>query len=326
MLARAERYAADVARCREILREGSKSFHTASLLLPRRVREPASVVYAFCRVADDAVDTVSPRQGPEALARLRTRLDRAYAGTPQDHPVDRAFAHVIEAWELPRAVPDALLEGFAWDVDGRRYEDLSGVLAYSARVASAVGVMMTVLMGRREPGVLARACDLGAAMQLTNICRDVGEDARNGRIYLPLAWVREAGLDPDVWLRAPTFNPAIATVVERLLREADGLYARGDLGVPMLPRDCRPAIRAARLLYADIGRVVRSRGGNSVDTRAVVSKGRKLALVARASLSVFGASREPMDDDPPPLDEVRFLCAIPPRGTRSLPVAAEVTP
>ncbi len=326
MLARAERYAADVARCREILREGSKSFHTASLLLPRRVREPASVVYAFCRVADDAVDTVSPRQGPEALARLRTRLDRAYAGTPQDHPVDRAFAHVIEAWELPRAVPDALLEGFAWDVDGRRYEDLSGVLAYSARVASAVGVMMTVLMGRREPGVLARACDLGAAMQLTNICRDVGEDARNGRIYLPLAWVREAGLDPDVWLRAPTFNPAIATVVERLLREADGLYARGDLGVPMLPRDCRPAIRAARLLYADIGRVVRSRGGNSVDTRAVVSKGRKLALVARASLSVFGASREPMTDDPPPLDEVRFLCAIPPRGTRSLPVAAEVTP
>lgn len=307
MLARADRYDEDVARCRAILREGSKSFHAASLLLPPRVRGPASVVYAFCRVADDAVDTVSPRQAPEALERLRARLERAYAGAPQDHPVDRAFATVIERHAMPRAVPEALLEGFAWDVEGRRYEDLSGVLAYSARVASAVGVMMTVLMGRREPAVLARACDLGAAMQLTNICRDVGEDARNGRVYLPLAWLREAGVDVEAWLREPAFTPAVGAVIERVLREADGLYARADLGVPMLPRDCRPSIRAARLLYADIGRVVRARGCDSVGSRAVVSRARKLGLVVKASWARFSADREPQAGDPPPLDEVRFL-------------------
>lgn len=297
----------DVARCREILRDGSKSFHAASLLLPARVRAPASVVYAFCRVSDDAVDLVSPRQAPEALERLRQRLDRAYRGAPQDHPVDRAFAAVVAVHDIPRAIPEALLEGFAWDVEGRSYDDLAGVLAYSARVASAVGVMMTLLMGRREPGVLARACDLGAAMQLTNIARDVGEDARNGRVYLPGAWLREAGVDVAAWRANPSFTPAVGAVTERLLREADALYTRADAGVAMLPRDCRPAIRAARLLYADIGRVVRARGGNSVDRRAVVSRGRKLALVLRAAWARFSASREPAADDPPALPEVRFL-------------------
>ena len=105
MLALADRYDEDVARCRAILREGSKSFHAASLLLPARVRGPASVVYAFCRVADDAVDTVSPRQAPEALERLRARLERAYAGAPQElRP-----ALTLPVPSTPPPQPEALL-------------------------------------------------------------------------------------------------------------------------------------------------------------------------------------------------------------------------
>ena len=327
MRALADRYAEDLARCREILRDGSKSFYAASRILPRRVRDPASAVYAFCRVADDAVDDAAPGSAFEAVERLRARLDRVYADRPDEHPIDRALAGVVSRHALPRTGLDALLEGFLWDAEGRRYEDLSGVLAYSARVASAVGVVMTWLMGPRDPRVLARACDLGAAMQLTNICRDVGEDARNGRVYLPLSWMRDAGIDPDGWLKEPKFSEALGAVVERVLREADALYAKGDLGVAMLPRDCRPSIRAAGLIYADIGRVVRARGCDSVSARAVVSGRRKLALVARASLAVFSVSRQPGEGDPPPLDEVRFLigagvltstvpnerCALPPR-------------
>ncbi len=309
MRALADRYAEDLARCREILRDGSKSFYAASLLLPARVRDPASAVYAFCRVADDAVDEAAPGAAHAAVDRLRARLDRVYADRPDDHPIDRALAGVVSRHALPRTAPEALLEGFAWDAEGRRYEDLSGVLSYSARVASAVGVIMTWLMGPRSEGVLARACDLGAAMQLTNICRDVGADARIGRIYLPLSWMRDAGIDPDAWLRAPTFTPSLASVVERLLREADGLYARADLGVAMLPRDCRPSIRAAGLVYSDIGRVIRRRGHDSVNARAVVSGARKVALLARASLAVFTSHRAPGEGDPPPLDEVRFLLA-----------------
>jgi phytoene synthase len=151
-------------------------------------------------------------------------------------------------------------------------------------------------------------------MQLTNICRDVGEDARNGRVYLPAAWLREVGLDADALIQRPTHNAALGVVVERLLCEADGLYERADLGVPMLPRDCRPAIRAARLIYADIGRVVRSRHCDAVSSRAITSTARKLALAARASLTLLSRSRAPSLRDLPCLDETRFLVDAAARG------------
>ena len=89
----------------------------------------------------------------------------------------------------------------------RRYETLQDLDAYAARVAGSVGAMMTLVMGQRAPEIVARACDLGVAMQLTNIARDVGEDARAGRLYLPLQWLREAGIDPDAWLAKPVFTP-----------------------------------------------------------------------------------------------------------------------
>jgi phytoene synthase len=107
-----------------------------------------------------------------------------YEGRPFDAPADRAFAAIIEQFEMPRALPEALLEGLAWDATERRYEALEELYGYSARVASAVGAMMCVLMGVRDENALARACDLGVAMQLTNIARDVGEDARERRHVL----------------------------------------------------------------------------------------------------------------------------------------------
>jgi len=307
MLRLPDPYDEDVRRCREILRAGSKSFHAASLFLPARVRGPASVLYAFCRVADDAVDLVSPKHAPEAIARMRERLGKVYAGEPNDTPVDRALSVVVRRYALPRAIPEAMLDGFEWDVEGRRYADMESLQGYCARVAATVGVMMTLLMGRREPGVLARACDLGVAMQLTNICRDVGEDARNGRVYLPADWLAEAGVDPEALLRAPAFSAPLGAVIERTLKEADRLYQRSADGVAMLPRDCRMAIRAATLLYSHIGEEVRRRGGDSVSSRAVVPGGRKLGLLARAFGARFSADREPREGDAPPLPAVQFL-------------------
>lgn len=301
---------ADFAACQALLRKGSKSFAAAALLLPARVREPAAAVYAFCRVADDAVDELAARATKDAaldaVAALRRRLERACAGEPDDTPVDRALAHVIAERALPRVFLEALLEGFAWDAEGRRYETLSELHAYAARVAGTVGVTMAALMGAHGPDARARACDLGVAMQLTNIARDVGEDARRGRIYLPLEWMREAGIEPDVWLARPAFDGRLRRIVERLLAAADVLYRRADAGIPMLPRDCRPAILAARLIYADIGRALEQRGFDSVSGRAVVSGPRKLWLVLRALLDATPAL-DPAHGSAPPLDEARFL-------------------
>ncbi|MDT8343042.1 MAG: squalene/phytoene synthase family protein, partial [Thermohalobaculum sp.] len=202
--------------------------------------------------------------------------------------------------------PEALIEGLAWDLaGGRRYETIGDLHAYSARVAGTVGVMMTLLMGVRDRAALARACDLGCAMQLSNIARDVGEDARTGRLYLPRAWLREAGIDPDRFIAAPAFSPALGQVVARLLAEGERLYDRAAPGIAALPPDCRAAIMAARLIYREIGREVAARGFDSVASRAVVGKGRKLALLAAATLG----ARLPAPGGRmlAPLDETRFL-------------------
>ncbi|WP_291860961.1 phytoene/squalene synthase family protein [Bradyrhizobium sp.] len=270
---------ADMAACRALLKGGSRTFHAASKVLPRRVSDAAVALYAFCRLADDAVDL--GRNRAAAVERLKDRLDRAYRDQPMDFAADRAFADVVARFSIPRELPEALLEGLSWDAEGRRYESLMDLHAYAARVAGAVGAMMTLVMGQRAPDIVARACDLGVAMQLTNIARDVGEDARAGRLYLPLAWLREDGIDPDAWLANPIFTPDIAAIVQRLLDAADAMYDRATLGIANLPLSCRPGIYAARALYAEIGRELERGGLDSVSRRTVVSTERKLKVLAR---------------------------------------------
>ena len=305
---------ADLRICQQLLADGSRSFQAASWLLPRAIHEPATALYAFCRVADDAIDNGSDRDAE--LAQLRQRLSLAYAGTPSDHPADRAFAVVVAQHSIPRSIPEALLEGFEWDANGRRYHTLGELEAYAARVAGTVGVMMALLMGQRDRAVLSHACDLGVAMQLTNIARDVGEDARAGRLYLPEEWLHEAGIDPEAWLQQPVYTEAIGSVVQRLLHEADLLYARASAGIAWLPRLCRPGMHAARLLYAEIGNEVQRRGLDSVSGRARVSGARKLHLLGRASVSAL-APRQPLDAQV--LEEVRFLVeAVPANQTEAL--------
>ena len=147
----------------------------------------------------------------------------------------------------------ALLERLAWDAVDRRYATLSELRDYSARVASAVGAMMCVLMRVRDPHVLARACDLGVAMQLTNIARDVGEDARAGRLFLPRDWPKDAGIDPVSLLPDPESTPQIRRMVTRLLAEADRLYPRSESGIAALPRQARKVADQARVDTAELG-------------------------------------------------------------------------
>ncbi len=308
---------ADSAACREMIRTGSRSFFMASLLLPDDVREAAYALYGFCRLSDDAVDVEGGQPG--AVSRLRARLDRIYAADPAPEPVDRALTDAVATFAIPRTLMDALLEGLAWDVSSRTYETLSDVYDYAARVAGSVGAMMAALMGARSPDLVARACDLGVAMQLTNIGRDVGEDARIGRLYLPRAWLREAGIDPEAWLAEPVFSPEIGAVVARLLDHADKLYRRADTGIANLNPAFRPAIFAARRLYAEIGVLLASRGLDSVSRLTSVSFGRKAWLVMEAVRAA--ANRKPISPAGAPLPETRFLVEAVVAETARLSVA-----
>jgi phytoene synthase len=295
----------DVEACQALLARGSKSFAAAATLLPRGTREPASALYAFCRLADDVVDLDNDA---DRVKRLRAKLARVYAGEGLDGPVDRALADVVRSFDLPRGVLGAMIDGFEWDAAGRRYATLSDTLAYAARVAGAVGAAMTVIMGSPQPHMVARACDLGLAMQLTNIARDVGEDARAGRLYLPLDRLAACGVDPEAFLRDPRPLPGVRRVVLELLEAADGLYARAEAGIAALRTDVRPAIYAARFIYADLGRIIRENGGDSVTSRAVVSTARKVALLGLA-LGHTWSSPGPLLHAPP-AEEAAFLVRL----------------
>lgn len=258
----------DRLACRAWIQRHSKSFFLSSLLLPARVRQASWALYAFCRRADDAVD--EERDG--GLARvesLRARLERVYAGRADDDPIDRAFAAVVERHAIPRALPEALLAGMEMDARGTRYDGDDGLVVYCFRVAATVGLMMTRVMGASDDVAYLRAADLGVAMQLTNIARDVGEDERRGRVYLPASLLASVGGDRKAAVRA-------------LLARAEAHYRAADRGVPLLPGDCRFAIASARNIYSAIGGAIARNGYDSVTQRAYVSLPRKLALVARA--------------------------------------------
>jgi 15-cis-phytoene synthase len=276
--------AEDEKACSAAIRRGSKSFHLASLMLPSPTRQAARALYAFCRHSDDLID--APRSGLPALERLRQRLDQIYAGDPAPFACDRAFARAVHDHAIPKPVVEALLDGFAMDLDGRRYQSLQELKTYATCVAASVGLMMAAVMGVSDRFALARAADLGLAMQLTNIARDVGEDARNGRLYLPLDWLMERGIDPDAFLRNPGFSSDLGDVIRELLQEADRHYRLGHAGIESLPPACRHAIRTAALVYEDIGAGIAANGFDSVSQRARTTLVRKLSLLVRARSAV----------------------------------------
>ncbi len=280
---------------RALLRGGSKSFYAASFLLPRAVRDHATALYAFCRLADDAIDF--SRDKHAALAEFSARLDAVYAGTP--HPADTAFAVTVQECKIPKTLPAALLEGFQWDAENRHYENFEDLLDYAARVAGSVGVMMALIMGARDAATLARAADLGAAMQLTNIARDIGEDAIANRVFLPQTWLHEAGVTT---LDAP--SPELASVTKRLLDEADILYKRAASGIARLPLACRCGIAAASRFYAAIGTEIAGQNYDSVSQRAYVPAPRKRRL---AALAIIDALRPTAQTNAPALPATAYL-------------------
>jgi phytoene synthase len=288
----------DARHCRAWIAEHSRSFFLSSLLLPARARAASWALYAFCRRADDAVDTGGDDEARllRRVANLRARLDRVYgdrAASSVDpvaelaDPVDRAFARVALASGIPRGVPEALLAGMEMDARGARYATWDDLLLYCFRVASTVGLMMTRAMtttGGRAPrrDTMLRAAELGVAMQLTNIARDVGEDARRGRVYLPDALLDECGTERAAVLAAREASAPIREATRRLLLRADDFYRSAERGIALLPLGCRPAIASSRYIYAAIGDEIARAGHDSVTRRAHTSLGRKLLLVGRA--------------------------------------------
>jgi phytoene synthase len=272
-----------LADCRRIIATQSRSFALAARLLPAACRDEVFVIYAFCRHVDDAIDRAPAGERPAALARLRAEVDAVYAGRPLPHPRLAAFAAVVHARGIPRRYVDELLAGMAMDVAGVTYATTDDLLRYAHRVAGVVGLMLCHVWGLYDPHALPRAAQLGIAMQLTNICRDVAEDLRHGRLYLPRALLGRALT--DVPADGSADRDAVRVAVATLLGAADRFYRAADEAMVALPARVAFAVRTAARLYAAIGDVLRARGGDPFRGRAVVGRARKTWLVVCAALA-----------------------------------------
>ncbi len=289
---------ADVVRLSEAaIAKGSNSFATAARLFPTNTRADAVMLYAWCRHADDVIDGQDMGHDQKAdyrakqaqhLVTLKEQTMRSLDGEHSDDPVFEALRQVVYRNEIPHIHPMELLNGFEMDVRQRVYKTPEDLLEYCYHVAGVVGVMMAMIMGVREQAVLDRATDLGIAFQLTNIARDIVDDARADRTYVPSDWLEETAIgrldatDTTQW-------PALHGVAIRLLDMAEPYYDSAFGGIKALPWRSAWAIAAARRIYRDIGRKLREEGPNAWKQRISTSKGRKLCLLLMAAGDVVAA-------------------------------------
>lgn len=286
-------YAGDPAR--HAMGRHAHSFSFAARFMGRSEREAVQDVYAFCRATDDLVDRPPAGVGPAALLDgWESAARRAWGGQRTGLAVvDDAMA-VARAADVPFERIGDLIEGMRMDLRGASYATLDDLDLYAYRVAGVVGVWLAHVHGVRDPAVLGRADALGRAMQLTNILRDVGEDLRRGRLYLPRRLLAEHGVTVSALLAGLGGGPlphGYAAIVESLMAVADGLYREGLRGIPALPRGFGRSVRIAAHVYRGIHAEIRANGYDNLRRRATTSLPRKVVLATRALLTAPAPAR-----------------------------------
>jgi phytoene synthase len=269
------------------IQKGSKSFSFAGQFLPKENRDSAFLLYMWCRHVDDAIDESKPEETLKRLSEIRQGTIDSIQGKATDSAKPYvALSYIFKKYGIPEHYPLEMIEGQAMDVRGQEYETLKDLELYCYRVAGVVGLMMTHIMGVSDERALKNACDMGLAMQLTNIARDIRTDALLGRRYLPLQWLHQEGITIQDIVDHKKRDETLR-LVRRILERAEEFYKSGDEGVPYLSFRAAWAIQSARNIYSEIGNLVLARGVKAWETRAVTSKWTKIRLVANAFVQVL---------------------------------------
>lgn len=264
--------------------QSGSSFYYSFRLLPPERRRAITALYAYCREVDDVVDEVhDPEVARAKLAWWRLEVASIFDGAPT-HPVARALVPVVRAYRLPREHLDAVIDGMAMDLDLARYEDFAGLERYCHRVAGVVGLMSAEIFGYEDPATRGFARDLGIAFQLTNIVRDVGEDARRGRIYLPADELARFRVSASAILRANA-EPGFPALMRHQAERARAWY---DHALSQLSRRDRRAQRpslAMAAIYRTLLDEIERDGFRVLDQRIALTPLRKLWIAWRAARS-----------------------------------------
>ncbi len=274
-----------------VIRKHSRSFSMAARWLPADVRGDVEKLYAWCRWCDEAVDSaIDLHDATARLAILREDVQRVFEGQTVRHPASRWLAELVQSRGIRQSEALDLLTGMEMDLHLGQVEDEETLLRYSYCAAGVVGLMICRVMGVQSRSAEKHAIDLGMAMQLTNIARDVAEDWNRGRCYIPKTWVEVESphlcSDPSdhaVLAMEPPSNSTVRRSVERLLSMAEVCYSSGLEGIEHLPRGCRPAIVLAARLYREIGREILRQETRVMDGRIAVPRLR-LVYVACSTL------------------------------------------
>jgi 15-cis-phytoene synthase len=277
---------ASYRRCREIANEHSKTFYFASLFLAPEKRRAIWAVYAFCRICDDIADSSAP--AAERLAAIddwQARLYAVYDGQP-NHEVTVAFADAVSRFEIPMQPALQLLRGARNDVTVRRYSTYEELLEYCYLVASTVGLLTCPILGY-EDGAQEYGIALGRAMQMTNILRDVGEDARAGRVYLPAEDLRRFGYSEDRLL-AGTIDDDFIALMKFQIARVRTMYEEAAPGIELLAPSSRFTVRMAFSLYRRILDEIERNGYDVFTRRAFVPMGTKLRMAMTTAVMSLG--------------------------------------
>lgn len=301
--------------CERIMRANASTFSLAARLLPPARRRATVALYGLFRTLDDLVDEVAEGElaRGEALAALqhwRAWLLDPVAAPPPEHPLIPAFCETVDRFQIPPRYFVELTDGLGDDIQNRRYADFGDLALYCYRVASTVGLAMCSVLGVASREAAGYAAELGVAMQLTNILRDVREDAEHGRVYLPQDELRAAGWDEDR-LRAGAIDEPLRALMRRLVARARSYYERGMAGLPYLSPDARFAILVAARVYGAILGEIERRNYDVFAGRARVSTPRKLRLVAgcyrdRRRIMLGGDTSGLAPDEPSGMELIGF--------------------
>ncbi|MBR0553057.1 phytoene/squalene synthase family protein [Stakelama marina] len=297
--------AAIVATAQETIARGSKSFAAASRLFDRKTRERAWLLYAWCRACDDIADAqelghgaVKVVNGPARIAAIREATEEALAGRWVGDAAFDGLRILLTEVAIPRTFIDDLIAGFAMDAEDWRPRSEADLLTYCYHVAGVVGCMMAVVMGVSpdDEETLDRACDLGLAFQLANIARDIEEDDRADRCYLPLEWLAEMDIPPGEHMKPP-FRSRLVVLARRLTDLAEIYADSARAGAAKLPFRSAWAVLAAAGIYGGIARKVAAAGEHAWDHRTTTRPAEKLAATARAAVD---AARLKQQSQPAP--------------------------
>ncbi len=271
---------ADYERCAQVTRRSRSSFYYAFILLPPERRRALHAVYAFCRFIDDIADDESIREPALLLKRWREELDRVYAGAPT-RALSRALADSARRFKIPRELFEEIINGVEMDLSRKRYQSWKELRPYCYRVASALGLICIEIFGYRNPSAKLYAENLGLALQLTNILRDVREDAERGRIYLPLEDLARFNVSEDEILGG-VYSPNFVSLMDFEAKRAQELYALAQSELAPEDRATLLTAEAMRLIYAALlERIIKS-NYRVLDRRHSLSAPHKLYLVGRA--------------------------------------------